>query len=261
MNINHIYNSEYVRQLELAYGEGMMSEGGVEEIDFMFTSLNLKNKTILDFGSGLGGASYYLAKQYDAIVTGIEINPELFHKAQTKIPPNLKNRVNFVLSDGSATLPFKTDSFDVIFSRGVIVHLTIAQRGKIFMEFHRLLKPRGKLIIHDWLSPYDHKWSEKIHHLMQNEHLPLHAQSPESYTRLLQKASFTNISMINRAAEYARYNKEIAERLNIKSQNEKNFAQQFGVQDLQKHINDYLEISAASTEGELLNMFISAEKA
>jgi hypothetical protein len=41
-----------------------MSEGGLEAIDNLVRELCLKNKKILDYGLGLCGAAYYIAKKH-----------------------------------------------------------------------------------------------------------------------------------------------------------------------------------------------------
>ncbi len=58
-----IYIEVNVPIFEAIYGKGLISLGGFEAIDNMFLNIDLKNKTILDVGSGLGGMAYHLAEQ------------------------------------------------------------------------------------------------------------------------------------------------------------------------------------------------------
>lgn len=61
--INSTYTDEYCHQLELAYGNNMMSEGGGDAIENMFENIDIEHKKALDFGSGLGGVAFYLAEK------------------------------------------------------------------------------------------------------------------------------------------------------------------------------------------------------
>lgn len=87
------YSAEYCLLLEIAYGKGMMSEGGSQAIENMFAGIELKNKRMLDIGFGLGGVALYLAEKYAARVTGIELNPWLAEEATRRIPEKLDSLV------------------------------------------------------------------------------------------------------------------------------------------------------------------------
>ena len=80
----HEYTPQYCLQLEAAYGEGMMSEGGSEAIEWMFDLIPIEGKMALDIGSGLGGVPLYLAKQYGMHVTGLEVNPWMVGRVKKK---------------------------------------------------------------------------------------------------------------------------------------------------------------------------------
>ena len=50
------YPIDYCKSLELAYGDGMMSEGGSKAIDELFENITLSpGQRLLDLGCGLGG--------------------------------------------------------------------------------------------------------------------------------------------------------------------------------------------------------------
>ena len=136
------YTPEYCHFLEATYGEGMMSEGGLDAIDDMFSGLDLADKQVLDIGFGLGAAALHLADQYHAIVKGVELNPWLVEQATQRTPAHLKDRAEFLQYD--LALPFENESLDLVYSRGVFVH--IHDKKPLFSEIKRVLKPGGKLL-------------------------------------------------------------------------------------------------------------------
>ncbi|HXF28223.1 MAG TPA: methyltransferase domain-containing protein, partial [Chlamydiales bacterium] len=158
------YTPPYCLQLEAAYGEGLMSEGGIEGIEHMFDHIALDGKVALDIGSGLGGVAFYLAEKYKMDVTGLEVNAWMVEESKKRTPVFLKNRVHFLLSDSNNNWPIPNEKYDLIYSKGVLTHLGV--KDGVFQECHRLLKNGGLFIITDWLSSDKKKWGENIERLV-----------------------------------------------------------------------------------------------
>jgi hypothetical protein len=57
------YTQEVIDFLEMSYGKNMLSPGG-NILDSMFSNCNLKNKKILEVGSGLGAAIRDIKGEY-----------------------------------------------------------------------------------------------------------------------------------------------------------------------------------------------------
>lgn len=105
-------------------------------------------KKLLEVGFGQGTDLYQFAKN-GALVSGIDITPRHYELARRR----------FELADLSADLhlgdaeamPYADESFDAVYSFGVIHHSPNTQR--IIDEIHRVLKPGGRAIIgvyHTW---------------------------------------------------------------------------------------------------------------
>ena len=91
---------------------------------------------LLDAGCGLGKFfSFDFAKEIGCQITGVDVQQDL------ALNPNLHYRVQADL----ITLPFSNESFDVITCRLVVEHL--ADPAAALNEFHRVLKPGGRLAI------------------------------------------------------------------------------------------------------------------
>lgn len=86
---NDIYVKENVPLFEAIYGKGLISLGGFKAIDNMFLNLDIKDKTILDVGSGIDGMTYHLVKQYNCQAIGLEIHQWMTEYANTHAPSNI----------------------------------------------------------------------------------------------------------------------------------------------------------------------------
>lgn len=246
------YSSNYCLSLEEAYGDGMMSEGGTKAIENMFQGISLSKKNMLDIGSGLGGMSFFLSQQYDAEVTGVEINPWMVEESTKRAVGIAK--VNFVLIHEDNLLPFQDQSFDIVYSKGVLTH--VQNKKILFEEIFRVLKPGGLFIIEDWLSPVFGTWGDLLRKMAESEGLILFAETEESYVQLLKETGFSDISMRSESENYARYNREIA--LRITESN--TFKEKFGEQVLAESAAGYHMIADSIENGELLIRHFKATK-
>lgn len=258
-SMNAIYTKEYCEALSMAYGQNMMSDGGTEEIDLIFNGLDIQHKKVLDFGSGLGGISFHLALNYNAHVSGLEINPEMIAIAQKNTPPSLRDKVSFVISPNSMTLPFADETFDVVFSKGAMVHLAPEQREITLQELYRVLKKGGTFLVQDWLSPIQHKWSPEVEDLIKSESLPLYAHSPHNYQNHLSACGFTKIEYQDRSQINAQYNRDIANKLQSEPLRSR-FIEKYGETTLRAHIEGYNNIAQSHHKGDLINARITARK-
>jgi len=103
---------------------------------------NIKNKKILDIGSGFGNTALNLARR-GAIVTSIDISPELIKGCEYRANKN-RLSVNFQLMD-ACKLEFSNDNFDIILGFRTIHHLQNIE--EFFLEAWRSLKPDGFLLL------------------------------------------------------------------------------------------------------------------
>lgn len=211
-NMAPIYTRDYCQSIEIAYGKNLLSAGGTHQINLMFSSIDLENKTILDFGSGMGGVAFHLASNHNCFITGVDVLPSMIDHSIAHTPANIAHKLSFQTID-STTLPFDDCSFDIIYSKEVMLHLNIQDKQMILAEFQRILKPDGMLIINDWLSPQDDSWCQEIQQLIDDEDQIIYAVSPSSYEHLLQAAGFTNIANINSNPSYIQHNQDLLKNL------------------------------------------------
>jgi SAM-dependent methyltransferase len=107
-------------------------------------------KRVLDVGSGVGGTSRCLAREFGCHVTGIDLTDEYVRTAAM-----LSERIGLAglvdYHQGDATsLPFPDASFDIVWT--VHVAMNIPDKPKLYREMRRVLKPGGTLAIYDILA-------------------------------------------------------------------------------------------------------------
>jgi len=107
-------------------------------------------KYVLDVGSGVGGTSRCLAKEFGCRVTGIDLTDE-YCRAATMLTAKTGLAHLVDCRQGDATmLPFDDQAFDVVWTEHVAMN--IADKTRLYEEMHRVLKPGGTLAIYDVLA-------------------------------------------------------------------------------------------------------------
>jgi ubiquinone/menaquinone biosynthesis C-methylase UbiE len=102
---------------------------------------------ILDAGCGIGGSSRLLAKRFNCQVTGLDLVESFVHVARMLTrATDLANQVRFKQGD-VCRMPFGDEQFDVIFSQHTLMNIPNKQAA--FMELARVIKPGGRLVLHE----------------------------------------------------------------------------------------------------------------
>jgi ubiquinone/menaquinone biosynthesis C-methylase UbiE len=109
--------------------------------------------SLLDIGCGLGGASRYFAIERGCQVTGVDLTPEY-----VAVAASLAARVGLsgmvTYRQGSAlALPFAAATFDGAYM--LHVGMNIEDKGTVFGEARRVLKPDGVFGIYDVMREGD----------------------------------------------------------------------------------------------------------
>lgn len=197
------YIEKNVPLFEAIYGKGLISLGGYQAIDSMFENVDIKDKTILDIGSGIGGMAYHLAEKYHCHVVGLEVRQWMTEYATRQAPQALQGLLKFISYEPNGPIPISDQSIDICCSKGVLTN--VENKLSLFRECHRILNSKGQLVLIDWLVP------ESLG--PNHERLRLgdmsFKESPSSYAEILEKAGFHQRQLIDKSQEYLEYVKQL----------------------------------------------------
>ncbi len=124
--------------------------------DQYIKTLRLKgNENLLDFGSGSGAGSKHLAKilqRGNGNLTCVDTSAYWISLAKKRMK---KYRNVTFCTDPLTEIGFPADSFDVIYIFYALHDVVQSKRPGIIREFHRILKPGGRLCLKEPQREYD----------------------------------------------------------------------------------------------------------
>ncbi len=138
----HLHHGYWIR------GDESKEQAQLQLIEHLAQLAKIKpGSDILDIGCGFGASSLYLAKTYNAVVTGINTSSVQVQMA-IKAAASEKLDARFLVMDAEA-MDFQKQ-FDLLWSVESISHYE--HREKFFASAARLLKPGGLFAITDWFK-------------------------------------------------------------------------------------------------------------
>lgn len=96
-----------------------------------------KNDEVLDFGCG--HKSFLLENVSGIISKGFGLDYDVENRTEKNI--------EYIKYKFKGCLPFKDNKFDKIFLLAVLEHIEVGKVQKLFLEFKRILKDNGKIIL------------------------------------------------------------------------------------------------------------------
>jgi phosphoethanolamine N-methyltransferase len=201
------YDDDVIAFLEAMWGEGFLSPGGPEEVARLLDGRDINGKTVVDIGSGAGGVTLLLARDYGAAkVIGLDVEEPVCRHARKMIEnAGLADRVE-IRQVEPGPLPLDDASVDVVFSKDSIVH--IPDKETLARDAFRVLKPGGEFIVSDWLISHDGDPSPEMAAYIAAEDLDFGMASPARYRKALEDAGFVDIELTNRNPWYLDVAKE-----------------------------------------------------
>src|SRR5262245_25480328 len=191
------YPKDFTDALQFTWGEGFLSPGGPEEIADMLSGYDISGWRVLDVGSGLGGVDLALVERHRAgSVIGIDVEEQLVKAANDlAASKHLSDRLTFELIE-PGPLPFVDESFDLVFSKDALVHVT--DKAFFFREARRVLKAGGALVVADWLWAEGAETSPVVQSWLSIFPLKFEFTTPRQAREAIESAGFVDISIEDR---------------------------------------------------------------
>ena len=186
------YSKKRIKLYEQIFGEEYNSPGGHKTTVQMCVLLkNLKkNARVLDIGSGIGAAAFFLESQYGCVVTGVDLCGHICTIAEER-KATKGSTVNFLLGD-ILDVEFTPKSFDVIMSRDTLLHLPEIKKRELFVRCIEWLDDNGEIIIGDYCRrPKNEPICESFEDYVADRGYSLH--EPFAYGKLLEDAGLKKV--------------------------------------------------------------------
>ena len=169
--------------------------GGLAATERVAAQLDLEpGMSLLDVGSGIGGAARFFARQYGCRVSGVDLTPEYVSVAtKLTVLVGLEGVVEFRV--GSALgLPFSDRSFE----RATLLHvgMNIPEKERLCDEVFRVLRPGALFAVYDVMRTGE----EEIEFPVPWAATPTTSflQTPDHYRHALRGAGFEVLSECDR---------------------------------------------------------------
>jgi len=184
------YSRTGILRYEKVFGPGYISTGGHDTTEYLCSKIEpalVGGVKVLDVGSGIGGAAFYLARRYGAVVTGLDLSEEMVDIAHERAKTaEGAGSVRTILGD-ILTEPFDT-RFGVVWSRDALMHLH--DKPALFARLFDLTEPGGRLVITDYAKGVGRR-SADFHDYI--EKTGYHVVDPASYGKFLEGAGYKDV--------------------------------------------------------------------
>jgi SAM-dependent methyltransferase len=106
------------------------------------------SSSVLDVACGSGGPALFMTRTTGCRVVGVDLHEAAIVAAnEAATQQGVADRADFQVHDAREPFPFEDGAFDAIVSIDSINHLF--GRGPVFAEWHRMLRPGGRLLYTD----------------------------------------------------------------------------------------------------------------
>ncbi|KAL3913113.1 MAG: hypothetical protein SGILL_006620 [Bacillariaceae sp.] len=218
---------------------------------------------ILEVGCGIGGACFFFANEYNADVYGVDINEVGIEMAKRELEtdPVKKGSCKFDVLDVSKA-DFEECTFDIIYSRDVLLHLSVPDKKELFEKFKLWLKPSGMVCVCDYsLGPKSAvKVSDAFQEYMRTR--AYHLVSPQNYKQIFVDVGFEEDFVVaeDRQLWYCQISQKELDRVLTPGPARDAFLETQSQKDLDKLIKVYQDKITMTLRGDRSYVILTATK-
>jgi phosphoethanolamine N-methyltransferase len=249
------YDNAMRTMLDLIWGEGYMAPGGEGNIANLVRGLEVRDKRILDVGSGQGSPACFLAESYGAFVVGIDIEPKLIEISEARAQERgVEERTQFILVE-PGPMKFPDASFDFAISSGGLTQ--IEEKTVALKEALRVLKPGGIFSCYEWMK-CEGEYSEEMLYFFKMEGITYALETPDGICDLLREVGFSDVSVEDRSSWYRQRVREESER--IESELYPRMLELMGEDATNHFVENWRALKAVCEKGDLLQVYSRGQK-
>ncbi len=154
--------------VQKVWGEGFTTPGGRNHVLTMVQIFGLDPAmTVLDLGSGLGGAARIMCEKFGVWVTGFEVDKALAEAGMAlSVKAGMGEKAPIHAFD-PATFTHKQGSVDCVFSKEFL--FTVKDKRKFLKAVEDLMKPKGQFLFIDFMLAKRHLRTPILETWLENE--------------------------------------------------------------------------------------------
>lgn len=191
------YNAKVINTFESTFGDNFMSAGGlettVETAEYLKPVLEGRKggAKMLDVGCGIGGVGFYFASKYGAHVHGVDVNDVGINIANETLQSKGLQQGSCKFDTMDVTQQdFPDGSFDIIYSRDVLLHIPNDTKKLLFAKFQKWLTPGGMICICDYSIGEKSAVTVAPHFQAYMDARGYHLLTPPGYKKMFVEAGF-----------------------------------------------------------------------
>ena len=144
------WQPERIAMAQAIWGEGFLTPGGPEYVEYMVKPLGLTNESVvLDIGAALGGPARLMAREFNSWTTGLESDAGLAEQGMAmSAQAGLAKKAPIEHFDRTQ-VPIDEAKYHCIFSKEALFR--IENKKELVPRMKKGLKPRGQLLFSDFV--------------------------------------------------------------------------------------------------------------
>ncbi len=172
-----LWTATRIEVAEKLWGEGFNTPGGHDHIPYLVKPLGLNPAmSVLDLSAGLGGTSRVMAAKYGCWVTGLEASEALAKEGMVRsFKAGLEKKAPVEPYDPERfSYPKRVDA--IFYKEGMF---SVADKEQMFDGMEMALKPRGHLLMTDYVVDPSAAGARAVQHWCDKEPMQPHLWSKE----------------------------------------------------------------------------------
>jgi SAM-dependent methyltransferase len=131
-------------------GKKLLRPGGRRATEELFSLADLHpGERVCEIATNRAVSAIEMSERFGVEVDGVDVSPEFLSVAARNVTAHgLQDRIRLHVGTGHE-LPFKDSSFDAVIAEAVITMLPPARKAETVEEAARVLRPGGRLVIHE----------------------------------------------------------------------------------------------------------------